>query len=214
MKKYYNELNKTQMSLIVGSIMGDGSIVKIKGSNAYLSITHCERQREYLEFKKKLFSENGFDVTKTYERFNKKYKVKQYTLYVRYKKNPEVFNKLRHLIYPKGKKKIKRSILNWMDEQGLAIWHMDDGSAAVNVNKKTGKIRWRAIHLATYNLTYDEHIILQKYMKVVWGIDINVYKDRKWFRTNINATNCKIFIPLVKDYMHKSMLYKIDLKYK
>ena len=90
---------------------------------------------------------------------------------------------------------------------------MDDGCAVCNINKKTNQVRWRAIHIATYNFNYDEHIIIQKYFKTVWNMDTKIYRDRIYFRLSINAENCKIFIPIIENFMCESMLYKIDLKY-
>ena len=211
---YSNELNLEQMGLIIGSIMGDGTITKNeKGvKNSYMEISHSDKQLDYLIWKRELFINNGFDVSEIYK-YKRKEGYSTNVIQIRYKKNPQIFNNLRKLIYFTGRKRIRRKILNWLTPQGLAIMHMDDGTAAVNICKKTGNIRWRAIHIATHNMTLCEHKIFQKYMKKNWNIDVAIYRDRTYYRTNINATNAKIFINIIENLMCDTMKYKIDLKY-
>lgn len=202
-----NTLNKKQKSLIIGCILGDGYITKkTKEGNSYLSIQHSEKQYEYLVYKRNRFIEEGFDVSKIYD-VSRKYKAYRFNVKLRL-----VFNNLRHALYPNGNKTISRHFLNWLDSEGLAIWVMDDGNSAVKFKDNKCVSRW--ISIATYDFTYQEHIIIQKYMNVVHHLNMKIYKDRKYFRSHFNSTESNKLIPIIKPYFIPSMEYKIDLKYK
>ena len=200
---------KQQMSLIIGSILGDGSITKYKQGerNSQLTIQHSGKQLEYLTWKRQLFIDAGFKVSKIYD-VSRKYP--SYRFNVNLGKEG---NLLRHQLYPNGNKTITRHHLNYLDELGLAIWFMDDGTKQVSW-KKDGRCSCRALHISTHNFTYEEQELMVKYFKVVWNVEVKIYKDRTKFRLNINATNAKTFIDIIKPHIHPSMEYKIDLMYK
>lgn len=203
------QLNQKQMSLIIGSILGDGYLTKPNKSNklTQLSIQHSKKQLEYLNWKRSLFLENNFEVSKVYD-VSKNYPSFRFNI-----KLGEFGNVLRHQLYPNSNKTITRYYLNYLDELGLSIWFMDDGARQVRW-LKDGRCGGRALHISTYNFTYEEQLIIVKYLKSVWGVEAKIYKDRKYFRLNINATNAKIFIPIIKPYIHETLTYKIDLMYK
>ena len=59
--KIYPEIPITGklQQLLIGSLLGDGSFVSNGGhtKNCYLSIAHCIKQKEYLEFKTNILKE-------------------------------------------------------------------------------------------------------------------------------------------------------------
>lgn len=200
---------KRQMSLIIGSILGDGYITKYKEKkyNSQLTIEHSEKQLDYLKWKRQLFIDFGFKVSKIYN-VSRAYPSFRFNVIL-----GEDGNILRHQLYPNGNKTITRHHLNYLDELGLAIWFMDDGTKQVSW-KKDGSCSCRALHISTHNFTYKEQELMVKYLKIIWNVEVKIYKDRKKFRLNINATNAKIFINIIKPHIHPTMKYKIDLMYK
>lgn len=115
--------------VIMGGLLGDSCIAKLdKGAkNHRMHMAHSLSQKCYLEFK---FNEliqyatkGGISYSKV---INKRYK-KGYTEEVRFRtKSDAIFNYYRKLFYPEGKKVIP-DIISDLNEEGLAIWFMDDG---------------------------------------------------------------------------------------
>lgn len=203
--------NKKQKSLIIGSVLGDGSITKhYPGkSNPYLTIQHSEDQLDYLLWKRDRFEEEGFKVSRVYD-VSRKYR--QYRVNISLPtKEHGIY--LRHLLYPNNNKKISRHILNMLDAEGLAIWYMDDGGKRVRYDQ-TGRCIGRSIGIATHSYTLEEHEIIKQYFDVVNDVDIKIYKDKQYYRLHMNATSANKFLPIIEPYVHETMLYKIDLEYK
>ena len=55
-RKIVKKLSKEQKSLLIGMLLGDGTI----SSNFVFKLSHSEAQREYLEWKVKLLNEYNF----------------------------------------------------------------------------------------------------------------------------------------------------------
>lgn len=214
MKKLFcNTLNRDQMGIIVGSLLGDGSIPKkMRGTgNHYLDITHSYKQYDYLLYKKNIFESYGFKCSGPYKR-TVSGKYIEYSLHIYYKSEPKIFNTLRYWFYHTGKKYFTHNMLKWLTPLGIAIWYMDDGSRAIHYNKGSKKIKARELHIATYDLSENERKVLHNYFRK-YNIEMKQYKDRDKFRTNLNSSNAKKFIELIKKFICPSMLYKIDLQY-
>jgi hypothetical protein len=157
----YTPLSKDIQSIILGSVLGDGSLkIHPKYKNARFSFRHSEKQSDYFFWKvnhlkeiasKKCFwrqSKNGKDGWETVKfRFQSK-ALPSLT---------ELFN----LTHPKSKFLIRRKWLNQLTPLSLAIWWQDDGSIIANGRKGV---------LCTDGFKKSEVQILQKYLKKVWHI--------------------------------------------
>ena len=49
------KINKESRNLLIGLLLGDGTI----SNNYVFKLSHCEQQRDYLEWKIKLLGNNG-----------------------------------------------------------------------------------------------------------------------------------------------------------
>jgi len=204
-----------QKSLIIGSVLGDGYLTKPKvhkqtgkpNGHTQLSIEHNGNQLEYLIYKRELFINNGFKVSKIYD-VSRKYP--SYRFNVTLGKEGSI---LRHQLYPNNDKTITRHHLNMLDAEGLAIWFMDDGNKRVRW-LSDGRCGGRSLGISTHGFSLEEHEIFIKYFKTVWNVEVKAYKDKDYYRLNMNATNAQIFIPIIHPYICESMKYKIDLEYK
>jgi hypothetical protein len=193
-------------SLTISSILGDGYLSKERNRGNYLAIQHCDKQYEYLIWKKKRFEEEGAHVSKVYEL--PKYKANKIHIGGSAIKGLE----LRHQFYPNGNKTVTRHLLNCLDAEGLAIWFMDDGGKVIT--HKNGKICGRYLKISTYSFTYDEHLIIQNYFKVVWNIDVKIKKDHgKYYWLKFPSLQAQKLIDIINQYIHPTMEYKIDLKF-
>lgn len=210
--KLINTLNREQFGLIIGSLLGDASIPKrLKNNgNHYIDITHSEKQLDYLKYKIEIFKKYGFKVSSIYKRKVKTYI--EYSVHIYFEKNPKILNTLRWWFYNTGKKYFTYNMIKKLTPLGMAIWYMDDGSRTIHYNKNHDQIKSRELYLSTY-LSREEHKNIIKYFNNL-GINLKEVKDRQKYRLRMNATNAKLFIPIIKPYICPSMLYKINLQYK
>jgi hypothetical protein len=201
-KKYMGKYTKKQIGLIVSFILGDGYITKNKG-NSQFGCQHSKKQIEWIQYKMKLLSNLGFNVTKLYDVSNKYGELVRF-----YSNDPVLFNQLRSCFYPKNNKTIKRKWLNYMSSSDLANWFMDDGSFTYN-SKRSGYI---SLHTNSYNK--KEHDIIIKYFKQVWGVAptlrVAKRKNRKqsYFLT-FKLEETKKLIKILQPHIINSMLYKV-----
>jgi len=193
-------------SLTIGSILGDGYLSKEKNRGNYLTIQHCNRQEEYLQWKAQRFKEEGAHVSKIYNL--PKYNAKKIHIGGGAIKGLE----LRHQFYPNGNKTITRHLLNYLDAEGLAIWFMDDGGKVIT--HRNGKTCGRYLKISTYSFTYEEHIIMQRYFEIVWNINVKIKIDKcKYYWLKFPSLEAQKFIEIIKMYIHPTMEYKIDLQF-
>src|SRR4030042_3942664 len=203
-KKYMGKYTKKQLSIIIGMVLGDSYITKFreKRTNSYLSTQHSIKQLDYVEYKMNLLKSLGFEISKLYD-------VSIIFKSIRFDcRNPHLFNQLRKTLYPCNNKTIKRKWLNYLDEKGLAIWFMDDGSLT-----KRGKSGYMSLHINSFNR--KEHDIIIKYFKQQWKLNPILRtvkrKDQKqsYFLT-FNPNETRNLINIIKPYICNSMLYKVD----
>ena len=182
-------LNEDQLQIVYGSYLGDGHIAITKKNRYRLKIIHCEKQKEYCNWKATMFSirklnyiqKNGYSQKPAYSFTSKIF---------------DLDNQI-----PQNTKNIPEWILNNLNEKGIAIWIMDDGS----ICKKTNTIR---IHSNNFDL--ETHNKLQNKFKQYY-IDCSIHKTKKkYYYLNFNVENSNKLIDLIKPYIHTSMLYKIN----
>ena len=92
----------------------------------------------------------------------------------------------------------------------LAIWWMDDGNLSILKGNRYGK-------LATECFNYEEHLLMQKYFKDKWDINVQIKLEKdKYYFLRFNSTELKKLISIIYKYVCEipSMIYKIDLDYK
>ena len=112
-RRITKKLSKEQKSLLVGLLLGDGTI----SSNYVFKLSHSEAQREFLEWKIDLLNKFGFKNNGVKEYistcgYNKGNKV----LYSQMSLNPTI-KALRRTVYT-PKKHITRRLLNWLTPSG------------------------------------------------------------------------------------------------
>lgn len=88
---------------------------------------------------------------------------------------------------------------------------MDDGSICLT---KDGSNRYGK--LSTHCFNYEEHILIQKYFKKKWNIDVIIKQEKGCYFIKIRIEGMKKLIKIIYKYVCKvpSMVYKVDLKYK
>lgn len=205
-RRITKKLSKEQKSLLIGLLLGDGTI----SSNYVFKLSHSEAQREFLEWKIDLLNKFGFKNNGVKEYistcgYNKGNKV----LYSQMSLNPTI-KALRRTVYT-PKKHITRRLLNWLTPIGLAIWYMDDGCINVNTSKQRSSIQ-HTIKIATC-VDLDTAQVVTDYFKEVWDVQFRPFKEGKGTYSIASSTesDCAAFIQIIRPYIEQvpSLLYKI-----
>ena len=184
---------KEQMSIIIGCVLGDGWLSKMK--NTYFSCSHGPRQKDYCYWKYLYFKDMDAKFkyrirNKPDPRNNKKYE--SYDLRTVCNKN---YNILYDLFYINKKKIISSEILNLYDELSLAVHYMDDGF------KSAG-----SYHLCTDSFTKEEVNLFRNFLLQKWNLETTRHTCN---RVYIRRKSKEIFENLIKPYIHETMKYKL-----
>jgi len=119
---YLKHINNSEQ-IIIGTLLGDGHITKTN----QLSFTHTIKHQEYALYKASFLSKTTRTVSKEKQCVLTKDSVSKPTITYRTECTRE-FEDLRNKLYIDGKKTIPLDFLNKLEDLGLAIWFMDDGS--------------------------------------------------------------------------------------
>lgn len=213
MRKISKKLNLKQKQLLIGMLIGDGSIT----NHPDYKIDHSSEQLEYLQWKLQLLESNGIKTTglkkyKSSSGYNKGEDVYR----VRLRTTPTIKALLRSVYLPK--KTITRRLLNWLTPLEVAIWFMDDGSVNVNTSKQRSSIKHTAL-IATCTDESTANIIVSYFLEK-WGIQFRVFPEQgqKTLTYSIATTSeeeCRKFNNLVYPYVKQvpSLLYKLRNNY-
>jgi hypothetical protein len=202
-------MNKKEKSLLLALAIGDGHISARK-SKKYnytqysIRFTHSIKQLGYLHYKANLVNSIlGGKQNEVHLKDNNGYEGCYYD------KSDKSLRLIRNKLYKNNKKCISREILDLLDEQGIAIWFMDDG--CTSYMKRNGKIHGIVLQISTCLDTLEELQILIDYFKEKWDINFNVKKDHGKYSLQCATRETRKFMKIVKPYVSKieCMRYKI-----
>lgn len=205
-------MNKQDRGILYGMSLGDGCISKqATNANYALAIGHGPKQQEYIQHKAdKLLSIFGGKVVNvgSYDVYNKGVG-KTYTNLQLRKLHP-YFNQMHRNLYPKGKKVITRKVLDFLTDEGLAYWFMDDGCGSVMKHKK-GYFCGCNIRIATY-FSLEEALITNQWFQDRYKITASFDVDKRNGKVSLRFTTLasKVFAQIVLPYLLPSMRYKVD----
>ncbi len=117
-------LSDDQMKLILGSLLGDGSLRYASVHNAAFRVGHGERQREYCEWKQSMLAPFAHRIGRTGNGIGFD------TVPMRQ------LAALRDAVYAAdGRKTVSSEVLSQLDERALAAWYCDDGTFGGNYKR-------------------------------------------------------------------------------
>ena len=206
-RKIQKSLSKEQKRLLIALLIGDGTI----SSNYVFKLSHSIDQREYLEWKVNLLNKLGIKNNGIKEYISScGYNTGKGVLYSQMSLHSTIKALRRSVYIPK--KTLTRNLLNWLDEQGLAIWFMDDGFININESKQRHGSIQRNIKISTCVDKETCNMIIQ-YFKEKWDIEFRPFLEKSKFFSISTRTNkdSDKFIKIVKPYVEQvpSLLYKI-----
>lgn len=185
-------LTQLQKSLIIGSLLGDGYIRKLKGrKNAFLEINHSLKQKEYVDWKYAVLE--NLTVGRPKERLGNGERI----AYRFYTKQHEELTKLMNMFYV-GSKKIIPDIK--LDPVVLAVWFMDDGS----------RCRENDVYLNTQQFSSNDQNRLLQLLQTL-GLEASLNKDKEYYRIRFLKSSIPRLYELIGEHIIPSMKYKIGL---
>lgn len=176
------KLNDDQLSIVMGSFLGDGYLEKRSKFNTYrLKFTHGEKQLNYLKFKAEIFNITDINTGKSGY-------TGEDTIYSCQSKTFILDND------------IWTTILHRFDEKALAIWYMDDGSYS-----KSHKIA--TIHCN--NLNDDEVKIMSNILSNRFNIRNSIKKYKGYNSIHISVEYTEKLLGIISKYTHEDLKYKL-----
>lgn len=200
-------LEKAQKDLIVGSLLGDGTMWIGKGAkNANLKIEHGLAQKDYVFWKYRMLKNFVFTPPKLSFRYDwkgRKYKKSWWFRTIRHPLLTEFYFKFYRGGCEKTKgKKIPSDIKKYLNPFVMAVWIMDDGSFS------EGKI-----DLSAYSFSKKDIILLCNGLREKFLIELRFFRDRKkGYRIYLPKKDTRKLIELVKPYVLEKMKYKLGFK--
>lgn len=163
------------LEVIYGTLMGDACLVLQTDSFHRISLCHSEKQKDYIEFKKKSIGDIFMQTTSN-ESITR-YGGRQYHYHsISHKELTNIYG----MIYINKIKTVTRKFLNVLTPTSLLFWYMDDGS----MNKGSGY----AIILHTCSFALPEVKIIKRWMWQKFGITAKIsivqggyFPERKYY---------------------------------
>ena len=180
-------LSETQRSIVIGTLLGDGSM-RCK-ANALLEINHSVRQRAYVDWKYRNFAE--FVSTPPRPRPGNGGRI-AYRFVTR--SLPE-FTPYYHLFYESGAKVVPDVELTPL---AMAVWLMDDGSRSR-----------RALYLNTQQFDVASQRSLLWLLDSQWEIQGTLNRDKSYHRIRLSVASTARFVDLVTPYVLPEFRYKL-----
>lgn len=208
-------MNKKDRAILYGLAIGDGHISyrtrlkngKYRYEQAELIIGHGVNQSEYIGYKASLlhsiFGGNRPKVSTVFHTVKEtKYEGR------RIAKTSPYFRLMHGELYKEDrKKKLTARVLEYLDEQSIALWFMDDGSISSNKNK-SGEITSLSLRICT-QFSEEEGQLVCSWFKENYNLEFKYYKAKDKFDIGLNTKGTIDFINLIFEHIHNSMFYKI-----
>lgn len=198
------ELSDVQKQVILGSVLGDGTIISNAGSG-FLQIGHSVQQKEWLEYKSELLGE----LTSTKGVYKRKSKTAKSGTALEYRTKPNVYiEELKTKVYTNNGKTLV-NIIEELDVIGLAVLWGDDGSYGL----VSGKYEYGILSLCDFSL--EENMLFVKILENKFGIKASALKKKSYNKLftqiRISKKGMERLRELIGEYLPKSMKYKVGL---
>lgn len=191
------ELTFREKQILLGSLLGDGSITLSSPKSARIKFNHAESQRalvdwKYNELKRWVGTGPKSVPNGGYGETNYKFS----TL------SSSVFLEMFRLVRPRDKKEVNAEWLDQItDPVALAAWYMDDGSQGVST-----------MQIHTEGFSKEEVEMLADWVKSFWGVDCKPYQYKSYWRLNFSATGRDKFQNIIRKHVIPEFTYKLMVK--
>jgi len=211
-------MNKKDRAILYGLAIGDGHISyrtrlkdgKYRYEQAEPIVGHGPKQKDSIEYKADLilsiFGGKRPKVAKT------SHTLKNGKTYqgFRIAKTSKYFRQMHRVLYGESRSKtLTGQVLSYWDEVSLALWYMDDGSILSNKNKN-GEITSLSFRICTQFVDEDEAKFVVEWFKEKFGIEAKYFTSKGKYDIGGATQATLTLVSVVKNHIHKSMLYKIQ----
>ncbi|OGY30274.1 MAG: hypothetical protein A3F33_00875 [Candidatus Woykebacteria bacterium RIFCSPHIGHO2_12_FULL_43_10] len=180
-------LTAQQIAVVIGSMLGDGYLVKTTSGFAF-RVNHSLKQKDYVMWKYKLLKDFS----------NSSPRQSGTCFYFRTITHP-TFVQMHNVFYRNGRKVIPKKLLaELLDDLVLAVWIMDDGS------RDGMQIR---INSQCFNKAENE--FLQKVLRTKLGIVTTLNRDKVYYRLRVAHQSMETIRTRVTPNLIPSMFYKL-----
>lgn len=200
-------LTPDQRSLLIGSLLGDGTMRRGEGArNVNYKVEQGLVQKSYVFWKYELlkpFVLTGPALSYRYSSVKEKYPKSWWFRTVRHPLLTEIYD-LWYVGdgYRTGRKIVPKTIAGELTPLALAVWIMDDGSYSRG-----------SIDISTYSFTVAEIGLLCRTLRDRYGLEARYHRDRdKGYRMYFNQSETKKLIETIAPFIIPSMMYKIGFK--
>lgn len=192
------EPTKRQLSIIVGSLLGDASLRKAN-VNPIFSCEHGIKQLEYCKWKSKELESLGskFSISKR-KTVDRRTGIYYESAICRLPANPALLS-IYNSLYINGRKTITKEFLQNFDELSLAVMFMDDGSSTKS-----------SISIATNCFDEEELLILLEFFKKKFNLTFHINSNHSIY---LLKKDFEHFKDLVLPFMRQELLYKLSLNH-
>lgn len=193
-----------QTDLIVGCLLGDGRLeARSKGKRGYsarLRIHQSDKQEEYVFWKYEVLKDLvNIPPRKLLAWHDPKRDKNHYSWYFHTRSTMEL--RFWHdYFYPKRKKVVPETIIEFLTPRVLAVWAMDDGTytnPGFNFN--------------THSFECGEQYFLQDALLKKFGIKTRLHLDRARLKVALDKVNTYKLVDLIRSYVIPTMQYKIEV---
>ena len=183
-------LSDDQMKLIMGSLLGDGSLRYASDHNVAFRVGHGERQREYCEWKRAMLEPFANRIGRTGSGIGFD------TIPMRQ------LSVLHDAVYAvDGRRTVSDSLIEQLDERAIAAWYCDDGTFGGSY------ARWgngKPSICATALSREDRERLAQRCEALGMGRPTVTERDLLW-----SGERARLFHEKIAPYVHPSLNYKL-----
>ncbi|MBI2444101.1 MAG: hypothetical protein HYV42_02585 [Candidatus Magasanikbacteria bacterium] len=183
-----------QKKILIGKILGDGSLVSTGGKNYRLQVEQSVKQKNYVDWLASVFGKWLVSAPKFLPQHNSyRFRTLAHSQLTEFQK----------IFYRSGRKIVPRSIRRLLDHPiSLAVWFMDDGARSSSKSSVT---------FSTHCYTEAENNLLIDCLHSNFKLPANLNWDGKGFRLYIPVNGIPRFRELVSPYILPMMEYKLPL---
>lgn len=179
--------------LILGSLLGDGSIRQSGHHTGYFREEHSPAQSEYVDWKHAMFGDLARSIHATDNRYG-------------FETVPATaFGRLKSVFYRENGryKSINPQILRQLTPFSLAIWYQDDGA----LQDDGGKRKRNAIY---FHKTDDEmRNAVAQILQERFGLQATIHDTKTATVISFSGEQAQKFEEIVAPYVHPTMAYKL-----
>lgn len=186
-------LSSIQHAIMIGSLLGDGTLRK-QGTrtNALFEVNHSFEYRTYVDWKYSTLKE--FVLTPPKSRLGNGTRV-AYRFTTR---SLPIFTEYYHWFYADSKKRIPSDVR--LDPLSLAVWFMDDGAKSRT-----------SYYLNTQQFTFEEQVLLQKFLLNSFQLNTTLNKDKHYWRIRVSTESSKRMNEIIIPFIRPCFRYKLTL---